>query len=88
MNYQRLHDDVIGVVARQLHYYENYNKISSLKTSVEVIESLDGGVERFRNDHFFRARVQSLTFALMQVIREHVKQAAQNEKGSVKEPNP
>ena len=83
MNYQLLRDDIIGVLARQIHYFDGFDRISSLKASSEVIESVQGGVDRFMSDPYFRARVESITFGLMLVIREHVE--AETKKPPVKE---
>lgn len=72
MNYLRLQDDVVGVVVRHLHYFDNYERCSSMKTAAEANGAIEGGIERYRNDPIFRAKAESMTAVLMQIIRENV----------------
>ena len=88
MNYKRLQDDIAYSIAMNLHYMDGFDRISSLKTSAEVREAIDGGAARFGNDTFFQRRVESLTFTLMQVIRENIQRSdSETKKPPVKEAN-
>lgn len=65
---KRLCDDITEEVAKQLHYFDNAEKINTMLTAKEVSEALDGSVNRYRNDYVFHARVSSLVASMMQVI--------------------
>ena len=75
MNYRKLHDDITEVVAKGLHYLENYERTSGLKTAAEVTESVDGGLKRFMVDPVYHAKVQMLVAHLTNVVRSNIEQS-------------
>ena len=71
MDYRKLNNDITGVVAKGLHYLENLEATQKMVTCEEVIRATDGGIERYRNDPIYHAKVQMLVAHLLEVIRSN-----------------
>lgn len=67
---RQLHDNILEVVAKQLHYFDNVEKLKSMISAEEMADALDGGIDRYLNDYVFRAKTRSLTTRLLQVLTE------------------
>jgi hypothetical protein len=65
---RRLNYDITETVAKGLHYLENVEKVSHLKTAEEVSNAVDGGVERYMDDPIYHAKVQMLAHQIMRAI--------------------
>lgn len=65
---RRLRAAVVAVVAQSLNYFDNADKINASTTAAEVTSMLEDGIWRYRNDGIFRAKVETLTARLMNVI--------------------
>lgn len=67
---RQLHDNILEVVTKQLHYFDNVEKLKSMVSAEEMADALDGGIDRYLNDYVFRAKTRSLTTRLLQVLTE------------------
>ena len=70
MDYKYLQDKIVEIVAHRLNYYDLTDDGIAQRTFDEVAASLDGALDRYRNDPVFRSKTISLSCGLMQGITE------------------
>jgi len=71
MNYYRLSNDITDVVIEALQHFEHIDKNGPPQTFEEATKSISGGIERYRSDPIFRAKVQMLASRITATVQEH-----------------
>ena len=71
MNYYRLSNDITDVVIEALQHFEHIDKNGPPQTFEEATKSISGGIERYRSDPIFRAKVQMLVSRITATVQEH-----------------
>lgn len=71
--YHRLENNFTEIIAAQLHYFEKIDNIDfNTITAEEIIKIQNGSIDRYRRDHIFHAKVQSMVAHLIQASqKEH-----------------
>lgn len=72
VDYRMISDDITNVIASGLHYIEHLNASKPPETFTEATEAISGGIERYKNDAIYHAKVQLLVARLLEVIRKNV----------------
>lgn len=65
---RRLYNGLLDIVASTLRYFENVEKITALKTASEVIAASEGGVQRYKTEPIYRAKVDTMMARLMEFL--------------------
>ena len=69
-NMAKMADEVTEIVASQMHYHDMMDlKQSERQTAMQVRNTANGWIERYRGDRVFNARVQSMVAGIMQGMR-------------------
>lgn len=71
MNYYRLSNDITDVVIEALQYFEHIDKNGPPQTFEEATKSISGGIERYRSDPIFRAKVQMLVSRITATVKHN-----------------
>ena len=71
MNYYRLSNDITDVVIEALQHFEHIDKKGPPQTFEEATEAISGGIERYRSDPIFRAKVQMLVSRITAAVQEN-----------------
>jgi hypothetical protein len=66
---KKLCNDMTDAVANQLHYFDNYQNIESMKSAADVREVVEGGRHRYMHDAMFHAKVDSMVHRIIEVVR-------------------
>lgn len=57
------------IVAQQLHYFENVDKVDlSTCKAADIVDMIEGSLQRYRSDPIFQAKVKQLVARLMQAL--------------------
>lgn len=66
---RRIANAFIKIVAEQLHYYDRSQSVD-LRTCkhADIIEMVEGALDRYRNDSIFHAKVMGIVYRLTQEI--------------------
>ena len=78
MNYSKLNNDITEAVAEALQHFDHLNQKGQPQTFEETKASFDGSVQRYRNDPYFRAKVQMLVAGIMTVVQDNMTHNAAN----------
>ena len=68
MNIAKLHSNFIDIVASELHYFEEVEKLTDSSKSNEVEYIIDGWKDKYRTDSNFRLKVQRIVVQLTQEV--------------------
>lgn len=68
MNYRNLSNEFIGIVAEQMHGFDEFDRRGPLLSYGELMQLRDGSIDRYRNDPVFHAKVQSLVGRLLDAV--------------------
>lgn len=72
-NYRRISESVAEEIIHAMHYWDHYDKIDlSTASADDILRCTEGGIERYRNDPIFRAKVMSLTSAISLAVRKEL----------------
>lgn len=70
MNLRKLHDAITDDVIANLHYFDNVENISEMRTAKEVTDAMTEGVHRYQNEPIFRAKVKTMVSAIMRSVSD------------------
>jgi len=73
MDLQKVCTELTEVMAKQIHYLENINSINRLHHAYEVMEAVEGGIDRYKTDTMYKAKVDSTVAIVMEIIRANDK---------------
>jgi chorismate mutase len=68
---RELADGITEISIELLQYLDYTNSKGSPKTFKEAQDAISGGVDRYRNDAFFRAKVMMMVSKVMGVVGKH-----------------
>lgn len=71
MDYKSLSNDLADVFVDAIQLFDYIDKNGAPMVFKEATESFSGGIERYRSDPIFRAKVQMLVSRVTAVVREH-----------------
>ena len=71
MNYRKLHNEITDVVVEALQHFEHIDRKGVPQTFEEAQASIDGAVDRYRNDPIFRAKAQMLVARITAVVQDN-----------------
>ena len=75
MDYKRLNDEITDLMVARLNYFDEMPKLGADYRFDEVKAAMNAGVDRYRNDPAFRAKVTSLVADVMVAVRRNVERS-------------
>jgi chromosome segregation ATPase len=84
---RELRDQFTEVIAWSLHYTENTQSINTMQTASEIMSALDGGIDRYRNDYGYHAKVDSIVAKLLQVIEQNTSEEIESLRAEMQDLN-
>ena len=75
MDYRILSDEITDLMVARLNYFDELPKLGGNYSFAEAKATMDGGIERYRNDPIFRAKVMSVVGDVMVAVRRNVERS-------------
>lgn len=75
MDYRRLSDEIADLMVARLNYFDEMPKLGADYSFDEAQAAMNGGIDRYRNDPVFRAKVMSLVADVMVAVRRNAERS-------------